>query len=571
MYGYTDFNAFIVVSINLAQNSNFVPITTKITAQDANGGTGAPNSQIKEPNKDITLSTTKPSKTGYTFIGWSTNKNSSTAEYQPGAIYSNNESVTLYAVWKINSYSLTVNPNGGTWNNTTSSSSIKQNYGSTKTITNSTPPAGYKVTFNGNGGSTPDAQTSTKSFVSWTNSGSGTLSGNTYTFGAGNGTLTANYKNNAITLPSTSRNGYTFLGWYDAASGGNKIGNAGAAYTPTATKTLYAHWQDKTLPTMGTLTANTTAWTNGNVTLTGKARDLGSGISYYQFSTNGGLTASSGGWVGVTNTTAEISRTHTVTANGTYYFYVKDASGNVNKKSIKVGNIDKTIPTVSISPNGGSYTKENYENKNISIKLTASDSGGSGLSTLQYAWSTSSSTEATSGWTNFTNGANRTISSAAGKYYLWTKVTDRAGNRATNVKKSNQFTIGGWQKNGSYWYYYSPSTGGKLTGFQYVLPYPGNDRKFWFYLDPNNGGRMLTGWQKIDGQWFYFKPNPKPGENEGEMLVDWQLIDGKWYYLKKEGDGIDWSGPTGSMLCNREVWIVNKWYHFDANGVCTNQ
>ena len=125
----------------VAQNSNFVPITTKITAQDANGGTGAPNSQIKEPNKDITLSTTKPSKTGYTFIGWSTNKNSSTAEYQPGAIYSNNESVTLYAVWKINSYSLTVNPNGGTWNNTTSSSSIKQNYGSTKAIANPTPPS----------------------------------------------------------------------------------------------------------------------------------------------------------------------------------------------------------------------------------------------------------------------------------------------------------------------------------------------------------------------------------------------------------------------------------------------
>ena len=175
-----------------------------------------------------------------------------------------------------------------------------------------------------------------------------------------------------------------------------------------------------------------------------------------------------------------------------------------------------------------------------------------------------------------TNGANSTISSAAGKYYLWTKVTDRAGNRATSVKKSNQFTIGGWQQSGSYWYYYSPSTGGKLTGWQYVLPNPSTGTKFWYYLDPNNGGRMLTGWQSIGGYWYYLIANPKPGENQGAMVTGWYQIGSNWYYLKKEGDGIAWSGPTGSMLCSNkgqdyiEIWIVNKWYKFNSDGVCLN-
>ncbi|MFR5313627.1 MAG: beta strand repeat-containing protein, partial [Clostridia bacterium] len=311
-------------AINIQKSNPYIANYSVI--YDANGGKGAPDSQIKEHNKTITLSTIQPSRTGYTFIGWSTNKSSSTAEYQPGATYTNNASATLYAVWQakqievtfvrntsstdntsvkqtftygvteqkfsdkgwtktgytllgwnkdrdastaqysvlsevsdtwintnspkitiyaiweLNSYSLTVNPNGGTWNSTTENSVFTQNYGTTKTIANPTAPTGYKVTFNGNGGSTPSAITSTKSFSGWTNSGSGILSGTTYTFGAGNGTLTANYKNNSITLPSTSRNGYTFLGWYDAASGGNKIGNAGATYTPTGEKTLYAHW-----------------------------------------------------------------------------------------------------------------------------------------------------------------------------------------------------------------------------------------------------------------------------------------------------------------------------------------
>ena len=230
---------------NITLYAQWKPKTYTVT-YNANGGNGANIVDNATFDKDYTTRNNTFTRTGYTFTGWNTKPDGTGQSWtewigKPWK-WTYDYNITLYAQWKINSYTLTVNPNGGTWNGTTGSSTFTQNYGSTKTIANPTAPAGYKVTFNGNGGSTPAAQTSTKSFTNWTNSGSGTLSGTTYTFGAGNGTLTANYKNNSITLPSATRTGYTFAGWYDSASGGNKIGNAGAAYTPTSAKTLYAHW-----------------------------------------------------------------------------------------------------------------------------------------------------------------------------------------------------------------------------------------------------------------------------------------------------------------------------------------
>ena len=103
--------------------------------------------------------------------------------------------------------------------------------------------------------------------------------------------------------------------------------------------TLYAIWKDVTPPVIGTLTFSPTESTQGDVTLTGKATDLGSGISYYQFSTNENLTSSSFGWISITNTTKEITQTYTVVNNGTYYFYAKDAAGNINKKAVVISNI----------------------------------------------------------------------------------------------------------------------------------------------------------------------------------------------------------------------------------------
>lgn len=80
---------------------------------NANGGSGAPANQTKYYGTDLKLSTLKPSRTGYTFLGWATTS-AGDVKYKPGAIYSSNAPLTLYAKWSANSYTITYNANGGT-------------------------------------------------------------------------------------------------------------------------------------------------------------------------------------------------------------------------------------------------------------------------------------------------------------------------------------------------------------------------------------------------------------------------------------------------------------------------
>lgn len=68
---------------------------------NANGGTGAPASQTKQHGVDITISSTKPTRAGYTFKGWASSATSATVVYNPGDTYIANVSFTLYAVWVV--------------------------------------------------------------------------------------------------------------------------------------------------------------------------------------------------------------------------------------------------------------------------------------------------------------------------------------------------------------------------------------------------------------------------------------------------------------------------------------
>ena len=387
---------------------------------DPNGGTGGTtqiwyyyNTNKFYSNEACTTqitAITRPTRTGYTFVHYygdgtcgGTNGERYIAydstEFAGDLCYDIYKDATLYAKWTPTNYTLTVNPNGGTYNSTTSSSTFTQAYDTVKQVGEATPPSSVTVTFNGNGGTSGSANaTSSKSFTGWTLSGTGeyvaasstsgmnrtlktengeiyesfsytaqsptsdtwwaigypaytytsghtylikakmrvnsvanggnitfrhsrsgndwgcpskgyssvtngwdtveltaTISGTTYNlsgtditisprlelwtgnlknttasmnfdvkdlqiidvtsdtllqsnanmywYRAGNGTLTANYSGySSVTLPSATREGYTFNGWYDAATGGNKIGDAGASYTPSANKELFAHW-----------------------------------------------------------------------------------------------------------------------------------------------------------------------------------------------------------------------------------------------------------------------------------------------------------------------------------------
>lgn len=91
-----------------------VPAWTSYTVTyNANGGTGAPSKQTKWKDQALTLSSTKPTRTGYSFLGWATTASATSAKYAAGASYTSNASATLYAVWKANTYTVTYNANGG--------------------------------------------------------------------------------------------------------------------------------------------------------------------------------------------------------------------------------------------------------------------------------------------------------------------------------------------------------------------------------------------------------------------------------------------------------------------------
>ncbi len=64
----------------------------------------------------------------------------------------------------------------------------------------------------------------------------------TVSFDSCGGSSVSSISGDSISLPTTSRSGYIFNGWYTAASGGAFVGNAGDTYTPSADITLYAHW-----------------------------------------------------------------------------------------------------------------------------------------------------------------------------------------------------------------------------------------------------------------------------------------------------------------------------------------
>lgn len=49
-----------------------------------------------------------------------------------------------------------------------------------------------------------------------------------------------------FTLPTPTRSGYTFQGWYSASSGGTKVGDGGDTYTSTTYSTIYAQWKANT-------------------------------------------------------------------------------------------------------------------------------------------------------------------------------------------------------------------------------------------------------------------------------------------------------------------------------------
>ena len=141
-----------------------------------------------------TLTSPNPTWTGHTFNGWYTDASGGTKVVNGNTSYTPGSTRTLYAQWSAKTYTLTLNPNGGTYNSTTGNSTKTMTYGSTS--------------------------------------------------------------NNSIGVPT--RTNYQFNGWYTAESGGTQVYNASgqnvnassywtAGYSSGTWKydgnvTLYAQW-----------------------------------------------------------------------------------------------------------------------------------------------------------------------------------------------------------------------------------------------------------------------------------------------------------------------------------------
>lgn len=67
---------------------------------NANGGTGAPDTQKKIYGSVLTLSSVRPTRDGYAFMGWATSS-AGEVSYMPGSTYGTDVDITLYAVWQI--------------------------------------------------------------------------------------------------------------------------------------------------------------------------------------------------------------------------------------------------------------------------------------------------------------------------------------------------------------------------------------------------------------------------------------------------------------------------------------
>ena len=222
---------------------------------NANGGSGAPSSQKKYYGVSTTLSTTKPTRNGYTFKGWGTASTSTTPSYQPGGTYTGNASRTLYAVWESNApktYTVSYNANGG-YN---APGKQTKTHGVSLTLSSSIPTrSGY--TFLGWGTSSSSIDVSYASGGRYTTNADITLYAVwqknpemytvTYDANGGSGAPSTQIKTEgvALTLSSTIpiRSGYTFLGWNMSQSAILPIYYAGGVYTFDASVTLYAVWE----------------------------------------------------------------------------------------------------------------------------------------------------------------------------------------------------------------------------------------------------------------------------------------------------------------------------------------
>jgi len=205
---------------------------------DSQGGTPTPASQSVAFG-ELIAEPAVPTKTGHTFNGWFDATTGGTQwDFDTDTMPASN--LTLYAQWTANNYTITFDSAGGT-----PVASITLPYGSAVTAPADPTRAGY--TFAGWNPAVP----ATMPLGGAALTAQWTANLYTVTFNANGGSTPVptskqvTYDSAYGTLATTSLTGYTFVGWFTAASGGTQV-TAATIVSTASNHTLYAQWT--TLP-----------------------------------------------------------------------------------------------------------------------------------------------------------------------------------------------------------------------------------------------------------------------------------------------------------------------------------
>ncbi len=414
---YAKFSGIDTVGGTMSANTTFtVPakVQTYTVKYDANGGSGAPSAQTKTHGVALTLSSTKPTRTGYTFKCWNKEKDGSgTTNFNPGGTYTGNADVTFYAQWTPKTYTISFNANGGSG----APSAQTKTHGVTLTLS-STKPTRTNYTFQGWGTSASATSASYQPGSGYTGNADATLyavwkanstTPTTYTVSLTKGTGISSVSGNgsyaagaSVTINATVTSGYTWNNW-------------------TGYKTTTTQKYTFTMPSQNvSFTANATknAATTYTVTLnkgTGISAVTGAGSYEAGKTVTINATVSSGytwkNWTGYTTTTTKnysftmpsqnVTLTANATANSTTpatYTISYNANGGSGAPASQTKTENVTLTLSSTKPTRSGYTFKNWNTNQYGYGTSYSPGGSytaNASATLYAQWEQNASTEVT--------------------------------------------------------------------------------------------------------------------------------------------------------------------------------
>lgn len=216
-----------------------------------------------------------------------------------------------------------------------------------------------------------------------------TYDGNGGTVLGNSSTSTTVNAGSSVTLPSASRNYFSFNGWYTAPSGGTYLGTTNNSYTPSSTTTIYAQWSAITYTVTfdangGSVTPTSRTGTNsGGLTLPTPSRTNYSFLGWY--------TASSGGsYLGGGGSTYYPTSSVTIYAQWQIITYTVTWDANGGSVSPSSSSVNAGSSVTSPTPTRASYTCTGWWN---------STSGGTKIVDVNTLYAPSSSTTLYAQWT----------------------------------------------------------------------------------------------------------------------------------------------------------------------------